>query len=54
MEYRGDRVASNAALSGFVFISHARQDREMADTIREALEVRGLPCWGGDPRHRAW
>lgn len=32
-------------MAGRVFISHASEDREIADAVCEAIEGRGLSCW---------
>jgi len=32
-------------MAGRVFISHASEDREIADAVCEAIESRGLSCW---------
>ena len=32
-------------MPGRVFISHASEDREIAQAVCEAIEGRGVPCW---------
>ena len=32
-------------MTGRVFISHASEDREIAQAVCEAIEGRGVPCW---------
>jgi hypothetical protein len=32
-------------MAGRVFISHASEDREIAQAVCVAIEGRGLPCW---------
>jgi hypothetical protein len=39
------RAQTVAAAEGRIFISHSSHDRKVAETLVQALEARGLPCW---------